>query len=286
MDINALIKQVKDKGKDQSQASSGGGDFEPIAAGVTGARLVGYYEVGQHESEFEGKKKINNTVKLVFELIGKKHPPIEKDDGTKIPVRSALTLNLSNNEKAGFFKIFSRIRDEDTTHMMGMLGKPVMLTIVHVTKKVNGKDKTYANIDKESIKKPIIQEMGKDEDGEPNGEITERPFPVGPALSELKAFVWDFASPEMWDAIFIEGEYPERKDDAGKVIAPARSKNTIQNEIASAVNFKGLPCYDYAVGKLTREDADALDDAIGDVVTPEKTEEPAARGGDPLEGIA
>lgn len=288
MDINALISKVSTQGKDQSQASAGG-DFIPAAEGTTGARLVGYYEVGQHEGEYEGKKKINNVVKLVFELIGKKHPPTETEGGTKIPVRITQTMNLSTSERSGFFKLFSRIRDDDTTHMVQMLGKPLLLNIVHNKKTVNGKEKTYANIDKESIKKPVVQTMELDEDGNPTGEIKNTPFTVGPALSELKAFVWDFASAEMWDSIFIEGEYPERKDDSGKVTAPAKSKNVLQNEIASALNFKALPCYDYAAGKLTRSDSAALDDAIGDVETPAKEvpveTKPQSPGTDPLPGI-
>lgn len=279
MDINALIKQVKDKGPDQTKASAGGGDFTPAAKGPTGCRLVGYYEVGQHAGEYQGQPKVNDTVKLVFELIGAKHP-VREVDGQKIPVRVNLTLNNSSNEKAHFFKMFSRCRDEGDTHFVQLLGRPLKLNIVHVERERNGKKVTYANIDKETINKPIIQVINEE-----TGDIDEKPMTVGPAVSDLKAFVWDFATPEMWDSIFIEGEYPERKDDDGKVTAPARSKNVLQNEIASALNFKALPCYDYAVKNVTKEDSEALDAAVGDVDSADAApEEPAAA--DPLEGIA
>jgi hypothetical protein len=43
--------------------------------------------------------------------------------------------------------------------------------------------------------------------------------------------------------LFIEGEYPERKDDKGNVTAPAKSKNVFQNTIKNAVNFRGSPIY-------------------------------------------
>ena len=277
MDINALINKVKQQGPDQTQATSGGGDYSPPAAGPTGARLVGYYEVGQHAGEYQGQPKVNDTVKLVFELIGKKHP-VKEINGEKIPVRVTLTTNLSTNERAWYYKIFSKIRT-DEKHMVEMLGKPLMLDIVHVEKERGGKKVVYANINKESIRKPVIQQLDEE------GELVEKPYDVGPAVSELKAFVWDFATPEMWDSIFIPGQYEERKDDKGNVTHPAKSKNILQEEIASALNFKGLPCYDYAAKKITKDDAAALDAAVGDVEAPAKSED-AAPSDDPLEGVA
>ena len=144
----------------------------------------------------------------------------------------------------------------------------------------------YANIDKESVRKSIIQ-VPQVEDGEVVG-IVDQPFPVGAALTPLKAFVWDFADAKMWDSIFIEGEYSERKDEkTGKVTAEAKSKNAIQLEIAKALNFKGMPCYDYAASKLvggrvTREGVYALDDVVGDV----SNDKPPFDEDDPMGGIA
>ena len=178
-------------------------------------------------------------------------------------------MNLSTNEKAGYFKMFSRLRTEEK-HFVQLLGQSVLLNVVHKERGEGDKKRVYANIDKDTVRKPIYQVPETDEDGEIIG-IKEQPFPVGAALSDLKAFVWDFADADMWDSIFIEGEYPERKDEkTGKVVAEAKSKNSIQLEIARSLNFKGLPCYDYAASKLvggtiTRAGVDALDAVVGDV---------------------
>lgn len=285
MSLANLLKNVAEKGTDQSKASAGGGDYTPPAAGMTGARLVGYFEVGQHEFEYQGKKKTQNEVQLVYELIGKKHPPRELEGGEKVPVRLTWTTNLSQNEKAWFFKTFNTVRDEGDKHFVQLLGRPVILNIVHEEKEKAGAKVVYANIEKGSIRKPVLQ-VPEMLDGEPTGNLIDQPFAVGPALTELKAFVWDFADAEMWDSIYLPGEYPERKDEkTGKVTAPAKSKNTLQLKIASALNFKGLPCYDYAASKLTggtvtKEGVDALDNAVGDVANTT----PAAD--DPMAGIA
>lgn len=282
MDINALINKVKAQGQDQSAAQKGGGDYAPAAAGTTGARLVGYYEVGQHAGEWQGTPKVNNLVKLVFELIGSKHPVRETEGGEKIPARLTVTYNLSMNTKAGYYKLFSRVRTEEK-HMVELLGKAFLVNVVHVERGEGDNKRVYANIEKDSIRKPVIQQVDPE-----SGDISDQPFKVGPAVSDLKAFVWDFATPEMWDSIYIPGEWEERKDDSGKVVAPARSKNVLQEEIASALNFKGLPIYDYAAKKLTREDAEALDAALGDVENTDEPE-PAAQAeeqaADPLAGI-
>lgn len=296
MSLDALLNKVATQGKDQSVASGGSFDYTPPAAGVTTARIVGYYEQGKHEFEFEGKKKTQDEVAIVFELTGKQHPHIETDNGP-VPVRMTLTLGLSTNEKAHYFKIFSRLRNEER-HFVQLLGSGVLLDIVH---KAGKKDptKVFAEIDKASIRKPImpVPEM---ENGIPTGKFTDTVIPVPTQITPLGAFVWDFADAEMWDSIFIEGEYPERKDEkTGKVIAEARSKNRIQLKIASALNFKGLPCYDYAAAKLsgsatvTKEGVDALDEVVGDVDNAAKAEAQAddkppfpVDDADPMKGIA
>lgn len=276
MDINKLIQKVSEKGPDQSVASAGGGDYTTPPAGQTGARFVAYYEVGKHAGEYQGKPKVNDTVQMIFELIGPKHPVRETEGGEKIPTRLTLTMNLSDNEKSGFHKLFSRVRTEET-HMVQLLGKPVLLNVTHATKGEGQNKRTYANIDKESVRKPTYQQLNPE-----TGDLEDKVLEVGPAITPLKAFVWNFADAEMWDSIFIEGEWEERKDDKGNVTAPARSKNVVQEKIMSALNFQGLPCYEYAAKRMTKDDEAALDAAVGDVVEPER----AAPTTDPLEGIA
>lgn len=281
MSLDKLLNKVASQGQDQTQAQTFEGG-QPIAAGLTGARLVGYFEVGQHESTYKGETKTQNEVQLVFELIGNKHPP--KDiNGEKVPVRITATTNLSLNEKAWFYKWFSALR-VDEKHFVQLLGKPLLLEIEHEEKIKDGQKRVYANIKKESLRKAIISVPSDPNDI--GSELVEKPYPVGPALTELKAFVWEFSDPEMWDSIFIPGEYPERKDEkTGKVIRPAEPKNRLQLKIASALNFKGLPVYDYAAAKLagnesvTKEGVEALDDAVGDVSNA------AQDADDPMAGI-
>lgn len=288
MSLDALLNKVATQGKDQSVASGGSFDYTPPAAGVTTARIVGYYEVGKHEFEYDKKKKTQDEVAIVFELTGKQHPHIETDNGP-VPVRMTLTLGLSTNEKAHYFKIFSRLRN-DEKHFVQLLGQGVLLEVIHEKGK-NDPNKTFAKISKDSIRKPVMDVPEMDENGQPTGGFKSQAIPVPKQITPLGAFVWDFADAEMWDSIFIEGEYPERKDEkTGKVIAEARSKNRIQLQIASALNFKGLPCYDYAAAKLsgsstvTKEGVDALDEAVGDVDTAPAKQ--AVASDDPMAGIS
>lgn len=283
MSLEALLNKVATQGKDQSQASAGGGDFAPAEKGTTGARLVGYYEVGQFEEEWEGKKKKVNKAITVWELVGKKHPPRELDDGTKIPVRITMEVSISDYQNSGFYKLFSKLRTEET-HFSQLLGKAFLLDIVHKEREKGGKKVVYANIDRNSIRKPVLLERADLAD--PESELIEKPYPVGAALTPINAFIWEFADAERWDAIRIDGEYPARVNDKGEETAPARSKNTIQLKIASALNFKGLPCYDYAAsrlagdGKVTAEDTANLAAAVGDV---ENAAQPDPE--DPMAGI-
>jgi hypothetical protein len=294
MSLDALLNKVATQGKDQSVASGGSFDYTPPAKGVTGARIVGYYEQGKHEFEYDKKVKTQDEVAIVFELIGPNHPPIETDNGP-VPVRMTLTLGLSTNEKAHYFKIFSRLRTEER-HFVQLLGQPVLLEVVHKPGKKDP-NKTFAEIDKASIRKPVM-DVPELENGIPTGKFVSTVIPVGTQLTKLGAFVWDFADAEMWDSIYIEGEYPERKDEkTGKVTHPAQSKNKLQLKIASALNFKGLPCYDYAASKLaggtvTKEGVDALDAVVGDVdnATSEKPDpaedKPPFAVDDPMSGVA
>ena len=79
--VNAAVAAAIAKAKaaeDQSKVVSGGGDYTPPASGPTGARLVGYFETGKVNGEYQGKPKVSDKVELVFELIGKKHPPHDR----------------------------------------------------------------------------------------------------------------------------------------------------------------------------------------------------------------
>lgn len=250
--LAAKLAKAKKVGPNMNEGQTGGGDYTPPAEGVARLRLVGYYELGTHVEQtgkFVGKK--NRKVDLVFELSGKNHAPTERD-GKKTPIRMTVGLNFSLNEKATFFKLFKVMNEAhggEATIMAELLGKEFLGKVVHVKKG----DKTYANLEVASIRKAVRL----DEDD------NEVPIAVDPAITELKFFIWDIADMEMWDAIFIDGHYEERKDKDGNVTHPAKSKNVIQEKIKSAVDFSSLPIYDLVKGGHTAADEASMDEALG-----------------------
>lgn len=250
IDFKALgAKATAESGKDmtKAQAGGGGGEYEPPKAGFCLLRLVGYFEIGRQHGTFQGAPVIKDKVQLVFELSGPNHQPKELEDGTKIPHRITIEENYSLNEKAKFFKLFQRLNYKgEATHMVQLVGEAFKGKIIHREyKRKDGKPGVAVDLyDKASgtytIDAPRTEVTDPDT-GMPTGEV--RVLNVPPAITVPKAFLWDFADKAMWDSIFIDGEYPERKNDKGEVTAPARSKNVIQNAIKSAVNFKGSPIY-------------------------------------------
>jgi hypothetical protein len=274
-DLKKAVAQAKQKGPDMTEAQKGGG-YELPAQGFVRLRLVGYFEVGKHESEFQGKKKVNDRVELVFELSGPKHlPRVNTDTGEKYPQRITVKQPLSRNEKSNFFKLFTTMNyEKSATHMAELLGQAFVADITHNKKNMNGNDVTFANL--ENIRKPFAVNP---ETGD------EYKLEVDPPLTPLKLFLWDFADADMWDAIYIDGQYDEEKNDKGEVTRAAKSKNILQNKIMSALNWKGSPVYAYATTKATPEEAAALDEATGgDAEEPARDDAPA--GPDAMEGIA
>ena len=270
--IRAAIDAAKNKGPDMTQAQAGGGDFEIAAEGFVRLRFVGYFETGKKESEWQGKKKVNDTAELMFECSGPKHQPREVD-GVKYPIRVTERVKLSLNEKSNFFKLFAAMNWEGkATHIAELLGNDYVGRIEHNKKKIDGKDFTFVNI--RDVRKPFATNP---ETGD------EYRISVDAPITELKLFLWDFATPEMWDSIFIEGQYDERKNDKGEVTSPARSKNVLQEKIMKALNWKACPIYDYATKTVTKEDAAALDAAVGEV---EDAPKAAPEADDPMEGVA
>lgn len=259
--LQDMVNKVKAQGKNQAVASSGG-SYELPPPGTARLRLVGYFEIGKHDKEYKGTHKMVDKVQLVFELSGKNYEPREVD-GKKIPIRITITMTLSSSENSRFFKLFSKMRQQDTKHCIELLndGSAFLAEIVH------SEDGKYANIDEATVRRAMLDTLDE------NGEVKKVPLKVDPAITEPKAFVWDFAEPADWDALYIEGEYPERKDEKGNIIAPARSKNVIQEKIKAASNFASCPIYSYALGLTTKEGEKALAEAVGKV------------SGDPLEGI-
>jgi hypothetical protein len=238
-DFSKLDADLGAKGVDLSQAKAGG-DFERevAAAGPCRLRFVGYIETGEHMDEYQGKPKKVNRAYLTFEVSGPKHPPIKLQDGTEVPHLITFDLSISQSEKAHYYKLFNRMNHEGSAkHFVGLLGKAYKGEIIHKPGKRQGKDVVYVELyDKKAGAFTIAPALYDDPE---TGEI--KPLPVAPAKTPLKCFVWAMADKAMWDSIFIDGEWPARKDAQGNITSPAKSKNRYQNEIRSALNFAGSP---------------------------------------------
>lgn len=242
--------------KDQTKAQAGGGDYVPPAEGACKLRLISYIELGKHIETFKGQKKVREKVRIEFEVSGPNHPPRIDDDGKKHPIIIVLEDTLSLNERARFFKLFTRLNYAGkAVHCAQLVAgdeslglapmQPYKGKIMHRKyKRTDGSegvavelwDKTNALY---NIEPPRIPE--RDAEGLETGGFTI--MNVEAALSAPRIFLWDFADLDQWASIFIEGEYPERKNDAGVVTHAAKSKNVIQNKIKLASNFIGSPIH-------------------------------------------
>lgn len=250
VDFTKLAQKAKESGLDQTKVQQGGGDYTPPQEGPCRLRFISYVELGQHMGEWQGKAKKNNKVVLQFEVSGPKHPPTVLDDGTKVPIVVTIKENLSQSDKARFFKLFTIMNHAGSAeHMVGLLGSPYKGRIVHRKyKNKSGEEKVAVELyDKTTgawtIEPPRYEVVNPDEHENPGPTGEYKALPVAPALTPMRAFVWQLADMEQWTSIFIDGEYPERKNDKGEVTAPAKSKNEWQNTIKSAVNFKGSPIH-------------------------------------------
>lgn len=211
-----------------------GGDVGPAAEGIARARLIGYFEMGVHEEEFEGKPRDREKVALEFELSGPNHEPRKLDDGTLIPTRITVFETLSRNEKAHFYKLFAAMNYAGkATHMAELLGEPFIVEVFH-RKSKDGK-RVFANLrgpNGYNVRGTTVQDP-----------LTGKPMlvPVDPPITEIKAFIWNIADKAMWDSIHIPGVYEEKKDAQGNVTSPAKSKNRLQEKIMQAKNWAEHP---------------------------------------------
>jgi len=251
LDIKKLQAKALQTGRDFTKTVEGGGGYQPPPAGHCGLRFVGYFEIGEHERGFKGETKRVKQVQLVFELSGKNYPP---KDG--VPVRMTITETDSQHVKANLMKLFAKMNyDKSATHFAELLGHAYRGRVYHREYEVNGQKRIHAglrNDDGYSITPPVMEIMD-----EATGEVSVKPVKVAEALTELKLFLWDNPDLDQWASIYIDGEHPEYRDDAGRVVRPARSKNVIQDKIKAALNWPGSPMQrlleDGALGNLDEE---------------------------------
>jgi hypothetical protein len=292
IDFKALGARAAAEGKDMTQAQAGGGDYTPPPEGPCRVRFIGYIELGKQKQKVKGIEQIKDMVQLVFEVHGKAYPAHVADDGTKTPVRISIETNLSLNEKAHFYKLFQRMNHtQQAKHMAELLGNGYKAQIVH--------DKWTGQDGKERITATLKAADGytiqpaRVEDDEVEGGW--RALEVPPAISSIRCFLWDYADLDQWGSLFIDGEFPERKNDKGEVIAKAKSKNVFQDRIKRAVNFGSSPMYALLTAGGAKLDIPDAEDGEGALGKPEQSASPtspseqvaklAAGGADALSGI-
>lgn len=236
IDFKALGEKAAAQGADQTKAVTGGGDYTPAAEGPGLCRFIAYVELGKQKRMMKGKEEIKEQVQLVFELVGKRHATGPDEQ----PHRVTITETLSLNEKANFFKLFNRMNyRQDVRHMAQLLGEGFKCEVFH--------DKWLDRMNKErtdvTFKGPAGYSLAPPRKEDEDSETGWVDVAVPAARSDIRCFLWDHADLEQWGGLFIEGDYPERKNDKGEVTAPARSKNVLQNKIKGAVNFVGSPIH-------------------------------------------
>jgi hypothetical protein len=293
--IQALADEAA-KTKNMTEASKGGGDYTPPAAGFCKLRFISYIELGIQPVTFQGVTTNKPMCRLAFEVSGPRHPPhVNAETGVSTPIIISFETNLSMNEKAAFFKLFNRMNYAGKArHIAQLLGEAYIGTVEHRKYPKRGEDKTdqtkwtgidvsLKNKDGFTIKPPRL----------PNAETgDETPVNVEPAKTPLTVFLWELADLEQWASIYIDGEWPERKDDKGVVTQAARSKNVLQAKIKSATNFKGSPIYTLLLAggqnldvPDSTQDMDDDNPEAGAAPTPTPQANAAAQP-DPLGGIA
>lgn len=204
--------------------------YTPPSVGTAHARLVGYYEMGKHLSEYKGQPRLHDEVWLVFELSGPNHQPRAFVDEMPVPHRVTVKETLDLRASARFFKLFGMMNYAGkATHMAQLLGEAYLVEITH-SKSKDGK-RTYANLRDANgykVRGPSFQDPISGETVNVN---------VAPLMTEPRAFLWDMVDVEMWDSIHVHGEYEAKTDDKGNVTQPTRSKNVLQNYIKEAINW-------------------------------------------------
>lgn len=213
--IKKLAEQYAEVGADMNEEQTGGGGFL-VPEGHYLARLVGYVELGQHinTSPKAKNKKPSPMFFLKFALWGE---GVQHEDGKPRIIQSR-TMTLGRNEKSNAFKLFKRMNYKGTAkNYAELLDEAFLLEFVHSEGDGANAGKVYSNINLETVAPPI-------------DVMTKKPYPVPEFDGDYQVFIWDLATQEQWDSIYIEGE----RDDG-------KSKNWIQDKIMTAVDFAGSP---------------------------------------------
>jgi hypothetical protein len=221
LDLSKLQGTLEQQAPDLTKPTQGGGDFAPPAAGACRLRFVGYVEIGNHESTFQGVKKDKPRCIFVFEVSGPKHQPVEAD-GKKIPHLVTLRDTVGTNEKSNYIKLFKLMNCyEPKSNFVGLLGNAYRATIVHEPKdaKNPNPNEVYVRLKTDAGYTILPTTYENPETGEPMQVKVAEP------LTPVRVLIWDHADVEQWDTLFMDG------------------KNWMQETVRKALNFKGSPIY-------------------------------------------
>lgn len=273
------IKAATETLENQTEVQSGF-EREVTPAGPTGARLIGYVELGKRKQRpYQGKPKPDaNMVRLTFELLGKKHRnEFTKEDGTVVVFYNTVSVTIAKkmSDKATFYKLLNRMiaGRSGITHMAQMLGEAFRVRVIHNEEDKDGKKVTYANLrDKDgvwTIGAPFRTVVNPETDEEETVAMD-----VPEATKPLQCLLWDNPTKAMWDSIFIDGTYT-KKDEKGNEVEV--SKNWLQEDIvANAVNFMGSPL-EAVVGGMGDLTLEADDPATAPAEQPSEPPKPASQ---------
>ncbi len=227
------------------------------AEGPCNLRLVGYVQRGVHTTESpEFGKKTKPMATLFFEVSGPNHPAVVVGGALEHEVKTIDFVHdphKSPHEKSTDFKIFKALNWRGgKTNYVSLIDETFVGVIKHVT---TARGTKFARIALEF--KPPTYEL-VDENG-PTGKFAQRT--VAPANTPIKLFIFNKPTQETWDSLYIPGEYEARAATADKPAMPAKSKNRIQENIKSAINFPGSAIERMLLGDVTAGGVETLPEA-------------------------
>ncbi|WP_058358272.1 hypothetical protein [Xanthomonas translucens] len=259
--IDNIIDDIAEKGIDQGQAKKGP---DKLPEGNAFFRIFAYLEYGKQVTEYKGDRKERHRMRIGLEVSGKNYPPIQTESGPMPRTIWLQELTLSQDDRAGSYKLFQQLsKGSKVKHFAQLLGNRAafMGEIKH------SEDGKYVNVLLNTLRPAYAEAVNDD------GELVRTPIKVQELRTPEMLFVWDFATPAMWDSIHIAGEYKAKLDAEGNIVRAAESRNIHQAKILKALNFDTLPCAAYAKGSISRAAEEAVGAAVGEVDSPPAADE-------------
>lgn len=253
------------------------GDYEReiIPEGPNFARFVEYIETGKHpQKPYQGKEKPPaEIIRLTFELLHPKKSIIEYEvDGVTKKRGQLITVRVkkSLSDKASFKKIFNAMTygRADKKHFAQMLGEPFLVNVFHnKSKDAAGKETVYANLNNAEG----VYSIGAPKHSDP---ITQAVTDLAPHIPQpfapVRIFLWNTPTPATWASLFIDGTRTVKDGDKETEV----SKNWLQEQIMSALNYEGSPLHQmlHGVSDLPVTEAAKPETGTIELDEPKKTE--------------